>query len=470
MLKLSLIDGDYVHILKLFEMLLTKETETVTKGRIMSELGFSEYMLNKVLKELESELSTCFDQKTYQIYEDKENVQFRTLYGLSLEVFMVYFLKKSHKYNIFMSIGFNKFSINDYSEKFFISPSKVYKELGQLKKALDGGGVTINKRNQLIGDEMTIRRLLMNCQPIVNSDHAKYYRHKLLAIVKSSFDKEISYNLINTLSLAINLITFRREWSTLERIDVTDLPIMNIKETLLEELKGIICEKARIPPKVAEREALILATYTELALNPINSQMLTKAVPTHAVYDFLDAFSQEFPPVTKNELSAIEEDISRIICRALHPIGPDFACYINRDITYFEELYPEFFQFLHNYIKRTKLPLYQNKEHFFFYSYMLSLIANINLKELFADIVICVDFNEDLDYIKLVKSNLGIISNVNVAITSEYTRDVDVIITDMPELYDEVNGIKLIWKVPPGSAEWKILGNTLIHLRKSKQQ
>lgn len=468
LLRLSLIDGDYIHVVKLVELLLANESETVSKAVVMSELGVSEYILNKALRELEVELDACFDKTTYQIFEDKDGIELRSVYGLSKQMFIAHLLKKSHCYNMFIQIGFNKFSINDYAEKHFISPSKVYKELGRLKNVLKQFGITINKKNQLDGNEMTIRSLLLNCQPIVDKDHVRYDRHKLMAIVKKHYEADIHYNLINTLSLTIEFISCRREWSTLERIDGSQLPIHNTKPEFLKDLQEFICDKTRLAPDVAEREALILASYTELSLNPITSVMLTNQVSKEPINHFLDEFLQAFPTVSATELACLEADVTRIVCRACHPIAPDFESYIDRDVSYFEELYPEFFNFLFTYIQDNGGGVYEHKAHYFFYSYMLSLIANINLKELFDEIVICIDFNEDLDYLKLIKKNLESISSVNVRLTTEYQRSVAVVITDMPELYEDCQCLKLIWKVPPGPAEWKILGNTLVHLRKQK--
>lgn len=465
MFKINLIDNEYIHAFNLFDLLLINDGEQVSKAVIMESLGVSEYRLSKIYSDMLGHLSESYENNSYTIYEDKETIGLSSKRGLSRNVFINCLLLKSNKYNIFIRIGMNQFTINDYSDQFFISSSKVYKELGSLKEVLKPHNIKIDKQNKLVGDESVIRYLLIETSRQINSTDSAPYRSELLAIVKRHYTEDISYNLIHNITVYIELIKSRRAYSTEAHLNLDTIPIKLVNQDIVQELSSFVYDNVRITREGAAIEGHLLAGYIHVNLGLVSNEELSASFPQSVADEFLSKLKHDLPSISSRVFKKIEMDTNRIISKAAYIISPEFDSYIDKDVSFYEELFPEFFYFVKNVITESTHYFYKGKRHYMFYHLLLSLIVHLDAKELLDDIIICIDFNEDINYFEMIKLNIESLSSVRIKVTSEYSREADLLITDTPELYNATGITKLVWKSPPGASEWKILGDHVVHIR-----
>lgn len=430
--KKALIDDQYTKTLELFDVLLDNEEQQVNKLKIIETLGISEYLLSNEYKNLIALLAECFNESSYELYEDKDYISLLSKYGLSKNEFIEFLLRKSHKYNMFIQIGMKKFTINDYANEYYISSSKVYKELGKLKGSLAEHDISINKHNEFVGDELKIRKLIMSIYYVSQSDFTVHYRRELIDIIKKYYGQDVPFNFVNALFVYFEIIQYRKNYSNKENINLDKLPSDAHCRELSHDLGVFLSKITRVSHEATMIESRILATFIYGNYGEISDANLPENFPKTIVDELMSDFEQTGINLPTVRLMALKNDINRVVYKALHPLSPSFDSYVGRNIFYFEEMFPEFFYFLQNHISLTNNKFYEDKKHYMFYNYMLSLIEYVDIVEYFEDIVICIDFREDINYYLMIKNNVESISNLNVIVTSEFNRDVDLVITDTP--------------------------------------
>lgn len=466
--KLDLIDEQYTKVLDLFEILLVNEDRLVNKLSIEVRLGISEYILANLTSELSDLLVQCFTDKAFELVEDKDTIRLVSKYGISKHDVIEYLLKQSHKCRMFLLIGQNKFNINQYSNNHFISVSKVYKERCKLKKNLETYGISIDKKNELIGDEIQIRRLLMSITTVSQSIYAKNYQSELLKIIKSHSTKEVSYSFINYIFLYIDIIKYRKLKSCQKCISKCDVPAVDHCEELAEDIDGFLNKIIHMNKEAAIIEANIISTWIYCEYVVLIEPILWKAFPVPVVDEFITAFFKTGIKLSSKSLTRLREDLNRIVYKSIHPLAPDFSSYTGLNIVFFEEMFPEFYYFSKEVIRHSTQLFYEGKQDYLFYSYIMSLTEHVKPSDYVENIVICIDFHEDINYYSMIKKNVEAISNVRIVVTCEYNRKVDIVITDRSELYAMLESVTLVWRSPPIALEWKVLGNHIVRVRREK--
>lgn len=465
MFKLDLIDTDYLKVLSLFDLILNNPSESVSKEVITEQLGMSDYLLTKVYSELLRLLSECFDDETYHIAQNKEAISMTSTYGLGRHIFFDYLLKNSHKYRLLMLIGMNAFIASDYGKRYFISTSKVYKELAELKKILAVRDISISSANELVGDEYVIRSLMMTINGMYEQHKLPVYAVKLKAIIKNHYQRDVPYNLVNKVLNYINIIKYRRKYSVPTVLIRDRIPSEVGCETLVRDIHEFIMENIHLHKKGAELEASIIGTLIHAYFSQVTTYSIEEEDTRKIVMPFLKDLERQFTKINREQLGQVEKYLNQLVYKTKHPISPDFEFAIRKDMQYYKMFFPEFFDFVTLHIKKSEESFFTDRTHYLTYHLILILVGQIDIKMLVEDLIVCIDFHEDINYHLMIKERIELLRCGNIVVTNEYLIKVDLVITDRPELYEGINVDVIVWTVPPTMNEWQVLVRKMVALR-----
>ena len=125
---------------------------------IIKDLKISEFLLNKVIDELNSDFETYHLENEFKLIPSSAGVKLEKKGNSAASQLELLLVKNSLAFSLISDIFFGKFtSINEYSEHHFLSYSSVYNKMSEIRTYLKQFGFTVTKKNELSGNEKKIR-------------------------------------------------------------------------------------------------------------------------------------------------------------------------------------------------------------------------------------------------------------------------------------------------------------------------
>ena len=125
---------------------------------IIKDLSISEFLLNKVIDELNNDFETYHLENEFKLIPSSAGVKLEKKGNSAASQLELLLVKDSLAFSLITEIFFGTFtSINEYSEHHFISYSSVYNKMSEIKTYLKQFGFTVTKKNELSGNEKKIR-------------------------------------------------------------------------------------------------------------------------------------------------------------------------------------------------------------------------------------------------------------------------------------------------------------------------
>ncbi|MFD1485916.1 helix-turn-helix domain-containing protein [Lacticaseibacillus baoqingensis] len=140
------------------------------------------------------------------------------------------------------------------------------------------------------------------------------------------------------------------------------------------------------------------------------------------------------------------------------------------DMGFFEGSYPEYFHLVQAFIARQQTVrncLWQYRISMF-YRLFFVLVDTLQLTDLIEPVRICIDFTLGTEYDRYLQRNLQFFTTLNLEFEPVMTADVDILLTDIPELVDSPVET-VVWLQPPRPIDWENLARLLVDLRDEKR-
>lgn len=465
--------------MELFRYLENKPLLSENREKILDELCISEFLLNKTIEELSIDFSAYGLADDFQLFIEGNNVVLiESGRGTSL-LLEDYLIRNSLGFSMLTEIFFETFdSVNEYAIKNYVSHPLVYRKLNDLRKVLAKMEININKKFLLTGSEEAIRGLITFCftkyygrtvifYPSKIQTNTTQFLDEMRAHMVTDFPHFKESKLIHFLSISLFRIQQQATIRPQKKSIKINFELNNSYQIIyhwlercgaIKNAKTIKCEAQRIFLFLFSEEALV-------TFQPNLVEMLPE------IRDLNKLFSetlQETFPFSEKYLLQIENKITIFHLKILYFQIENANDIQGMDITYYYEVYPEYFEFCKSYIElnKKKTVIWLTKEYLFF-NYLLVLIEFLPLKELLKPLYICIDFSFGKNYNQLIKKNIQKIADLNIVYQNHIDEKTDLILTDK-EFVTVSKRKQIIWLVPPRAIDWANFTNQLIQVRKEK--
>lgn len=453
----ALIDDDLNNKLQVFDYLDVYEDRTINRELLRSELKLSAFLSEKYLYQLNEDI-VALSGKSYFSY-DANYLYINELSNLNRKELYRFYLSKSIKCKILAHIFLKEFTTLDYSMKYYISQSKVYKELQKLKYILSMLDITLTPKFEVLGDRETIEMLMIDLYKVFDAKAPSPYRIELANLIKKYYGKKFSQSFIYNCEVYMNVIAYSMfNGHYIEKVD-----FYKINNKQKEELQEIFDLIIRYFPRLQKESQLILATnlltYFEMYF-AFNSRLLDIAGVDLFITQYITYLKTNYLNLSNKKLLEIENSTMKYLGLSKHIMNDKKRFTSEKELHFLENFYPVHYQIVQDFFSN-----YQDDKQIKINNYLLVkmiiiLITKTELKDIVPVIKICIDVRGTLGYNESINKFLTPYLLYPTEITWNVTNETQLIITDHPELYDSQIPI-MYWETCSNTYQLTLLINRI---------
>lgn len=453
---------------------------TRSREQLMDRFGMSPFLVGKIVEELAADFVQFGLQKEVALSWDGESIELHTNGRFTSELLFSYYAEESIKFSLFTAIFCEQLhSINSFALDHFLSHTTVYNEFKELKKALQAFAIDINKEFKLVGDEWRIREVALlffsmkkRLDPLWPPQNAKEINHFAQLFFGSAFSCSYSSYMDLRLKIYLGIVTVRiRNQSYLTKRSHDALA----KRPANQKFKAIqrwLRSGKTMDAEIVRSESLGLLSYLLVEGCLEEEGFMQDSCPEILRFNqlFMDFLRQRLKENSRQYEARLKEQLMKIHYELVHfPLYVKYK-YTMTEVTYFFEAYPEYVAWCRTFLEKNKKEqvLWEAKE-FLFYRYLLLLVTTIPMNEIIEPLYVCVDFSFGEAYNRFIKESISRIVNLNILFQRSPSPQTDLILSDI--VLAENSGIdQVCWLTPPRPADWAILTEKILDLRKMKHE
>lgn len=481
-----LLDKDLKIKLSILTFLENSKGEYVSIDRMIEIFALSEFKMNNYINQLNDDFLSIDSQAKI----DKENgkaIQIVHIDKQLIRQIRLFYSKNSLGCQLFEQTLIRGISIEAFCEEFFISRSKAY----VLKRKMDeifNESTIKNGNGQLQGSESSVRLLFFNYY---------YYFYAGMEIpeveVTGEFVKKVTYALYSSysffnsptknsaLEIFLSIICLRiGQYHYIE-------PPTNAVLTHLEKEIG----KLQFVRTTLKNELTLTDLELEYELNFISIFLIAKEyIPTKNILNlsYLDESVEKLAidmyleiiqvlPFEKNvsaeklssKKEAALEQFYLLAFQIKHFRSDSMTFNSKHELTYFEEVYPQFDKAIRTCFDQHLLDDYYSSEEDWtslYYDLMFLMISTIPQKMLDNRLYVCVDFSRGKNYTRFISESILAFKNLNIIVQNKITKQTDIFVSDF--YVKQLHCRQIIWKNPPTDEDWAYLGDLFIQIKGEK--
>lgn len=466
----------------LLRFLEQHHAEYLPSQKIMDFLSISNFKLQKLIDEINEDFQEHRETAKLQIkIENKHFIYCPDLTEKDISYLKLTYLEKSYLFLLLQELMIQPTSIYTFADNFYISKTKAYNVQKELIQILASFNLTI-KGGILIGDEITIRNLLYNIyynfyhgikEPLSErmDDASKQFFLNLTAELSSNLP--VTQRLKLFFFLFVNFFRIKAKAPLVEFIFSKE---PTVSETTHDETISKFFNLFDLAEEIRfhEMNYVKLFFYAEKmtdVLPPELSHVNLKNV-TKNTKQLMNRFNSFFNDKYQVQLEdhyfvKTEMEIYRINLKWEFFPTPVNSFISENQLTYFSEVYPEYYQFLTEYFEKHITSMDLINRIALMYDYLFAFITFFPIGEISSKIYICIDFSRGVNYSEYIKNNVLRFKSMNIIVQHTLTEDTQLFISDflMPNLQCET----VVWKEPPSHADWQLLGDLLVKIRRSSE-
>ena len=479
MFKIFLDKADQRKI-ELFRYLESRPGLVESKEKIIEDLYTSDFLLNKIIEELNSDFEEYKLAEEFQLVLSGATITLIESGLATSNQFEILFIKNSLMFSILSELFFEKFtSVNEYADRNFISHPPIYKKLRKLKTYFEPFQFTINKKFAIEGNEKNIRSFFSFLFPKISYQKLDFYPVEIRKQVKS-FIKTLEKNLSTSISeyaklklahfLAISFYRMSRGYF------IESTPFI-VNESFLKSCSEYQWIAKWLKPKL-NKEAM---TYMDYEIDQLLAFLVSEEIIYPSEYidkverNFFRKLSKEFIrsveeyfPTSHRYIRKKKKQIDLLHFQIIYFKLEYLEATKEIDVSYFVQNFPEYVSFCREYLNKNKSKkiLWDMKEYLFFH-YLVILEDSIPLQTILEPIYMYIDFSFGRTYNNMIQRNIEKITDLNIVYQSYIDEHTDLILSDI-HFEDQEALATITWLAPPRAVDWANLTNQLMLCREEK--
>lgn len=483
----NLLDKEDRRKLLFFQLLEESPQFAVRQTDIQDTLELSDFLFEKTYELLKEDLAEYSLEEYFRLDKDNVTISLTETGQASSDILLEIYLRKSLDLDIIKSIFLNQFpSVNDFSIDRYVTYTRVYRHLKLIKDFFGEFDIKVSKKFILEGREEDIRFFYLSLFVMLyKGDYSLYKRndvdkvHFFIDRLNRHSAKKLSEftKMRLTHHLNITIIRSRQEGELKEESKYNTLDIFSHESEVWHLCNDFFLNHAKVSVETVNQE--ILMFYSILLTEGFFKESVSKKILKIAEvkelnYFFVKKFGELFSvDVRKASHLSIVSELS--ILHYELSFFPKKQAYFSgkRDMLYFEESYPEYFEFCRELVRFSKengkMAIWENNVYAF-YQYLFLLANSVPLDFILEPINICVDFSFGKVYNEFILKKIPFFSELAFAINDEITKETDLVLTDSTSLYDEKGVERIIWLSPPRPVDWSNFATKVLEIRLQKHR
>lgn len=445
---------------------------------IQDRLDLSNFLFNKTIDELNTDFDAFQLNDYFSLETDAQLTRLVENGQATSDILLEHYLKESMSFQILADLFTETYtSTHEFALNHFTSYSRVYSRTLELKKMFKPLDVTVNKKYQVTGNEETIRFVYTRLFSFAFPKEYAFYDEALKQTLVQTGDviveqfgnmgKHLEYKLNHF--LAVSMYREKLGYHLADYSENKEKVFQSLSQTFQAEYDFL--SELGLPQLVTKEVFCFLYTHSCFNEAKLSDLVVGKRIE-RLNGRFLTEFEDRLGKLNPEPLQAVKNELTRIHFEVIYfPINL-FYSYERFDVTFFEESYLEFFDFCREYLMDEA---FIHKEGFegirpyLFYHYLMILVSQVSLEAISPEIVVCIDFSFGQQYNLFIEKNLAFFVSLNLTITNTYSDQVDVVITNLNELYASYDVKSVIWLDPPRPSDWANLANVVNDVRIEKR-
>lgn len=452
----------------ILEWLELKKSTYCTIDLLCEFVGISRFRCLKYIEEL-NELLYPVDKDAKIKVEPSGEIYSRHLNFLTVKKIRAHYLVKSEVFQLLNTSLNLELSLNEFSEKRFLSRTQAYDKRKKLSRLLSEYKLKY-KKGKVIGNELFIRNfvysLYLNYFYGLYNPFSKEITHEatnLLNSMMSYLELSLTFTQKNKLMIFISIVLTRTKHNHFCSLKEFDYQLQ-VKKKAFEVYQNFFVADDR--SKQLEWQYFLTYLVSErIIVNPFkveHSNMKEKTTCFLTNFIALDDhnYLHYFTELTK-ELKRLN------IKYRILPLTTDFFT-IYRHTEFLEENYPSLVkpvEDLNDLWTDVSAP-YLDKNRVFDDAFF-SVLEIIPLDKIDDKVYVCVDFTQGIAYSNFIINQIEGFKNQNIVVQRKLEFNTDIFISDYAS--PKLSMDQIIWKTPPNADDWEDFGNHVIAVKQRKR-
>ncbi|WP_137663190.1 helix-turn-helix domain-containing protein [Enterococcus hulanensis] len=437
-------------------------------------LELSRYKLEKYLQELQDELKENHYDATIELLETGE-IEVHHLTHAIVKKMRLYLVERSLSYQIFHRYVTKETSLDNQIEELHVSRSSTYRLYKRLKDQLTDEGFQL-KKNQLIGDEGTLRNFLFGLYYEMFNGLANPFDEEIQHQTKELFrylEHYLNLSLPKTKEhkllffMSIGLIRMRNNHSM-------DQEYVEYEESAATEyLSKWLDSHFSLTQTEKRREIAALLLFCQMMeIDSKQELTLLAGKEMRQAEDLVGDFLTYLAAHSRFEIQRLKEDTGLV--SGLLRINRRWLLYHFRETTfvtkiqrrYFQEINPKLDELIQDFIETiAQRGLFHSDQerNKLYYDYLFFLITQISVEELEDPVFICIDFSHGSSYNEYIQTMLSSLQSMNICYEEKLSTKTQIYLSDF--LIDTLPCHQMIWKRPPTPEDWAEFGHLLLTVK-----
>ncbi|MBP2099140.1 helix-turn-helix domain-containing protein [Enterococcus rivorum] len=483
----NLLDKEDRRKLLFFQLLEESPQFAVRQTVIQDTLELSDFLFEKTYELLKEDLVEYSLEEYFQLDKDNITVSLAESGQASSDILLEIYLRKSLDLDIIKSIFLNQFrSVNDFAIDRYVAYTRVYRHLKLIKDFFREFDIKVSKKFVLDGKEEDIRFFYLSLFVMLYKGDYSLYKNNNVEKVQVFIDR-LNKHSAKKLSeftkmrlthyLNIILVRSRQDGELKEEPKYETLDIFSHETEVWYLCSDFFSKYIKVSPEAMNQEILMLYSIllTEGFFKAGVAKRIAKIDEVRELnHFFVEKFGQVFSVDVRDtnhltilsELSLLHYELSFFPKKQAYFSG-------KRDMLYFEESYPEYFEFCRDLVRFSKetgkLAIWENNVYAF-YQYLFLLANSVPLDFILEPINICVDFSFGKVYNEFILKKIPFFSELAFTINDEISDATDLVLTDSTSLYDDKDVERIIWLSPPRPVDWSNFAAKVLEIRLHKHR
>lgn len=452
----------------LLKFLQDRPGMSATMTELQHELNLSSFLLDKTLTTLKEDIQRFKMSAHFQLIVSDTSVLLETDSHYSRKLLQWKYLSESLSLEMLIAIFREKYiSTEQFAESHHVSYSVAYKTLQVLKKALKPYQIMINK-GKFVGNELHIFLFLTEVFPLSTISETHIYS----VVTRMRMEKIVDF-VCEKYDCTKYEQNFLRHYVSImieKDIDLVHLLSKDCHQ-FIQKSEDIVRDDANLIRDKNLRVGLFiwLCKNGKGVFNSTDQTKKEDSIVSLLNDFFCDSLVAHFDKGKVTINPALISELTRVhfsICYFPSCLFKELEIAID----YFAQNYPEYYEFLANYIRQLHriYPIVEKFKSYLFFQYLLLLINYVPIENIEEPVRIMLDFSWGEQYNSFIKKNLSFFVNLNIeVIETEDSSHADIVLTNINRLYKNNESKILVWLDPPQTNDWLNLTNVILDVKKT---
>lgn len=472
----KLLDEDQRYQLFIIRFLDVTKDEYITISKIVEITGQSKFKVINFIHALNYDIRKFKENCKIVIQDDlliTENIDLTIIKLLQIDYFKI-----SQTFLLLIYLLEERGTIEKYATDNFLSTSKAYATRRQLITFLKSLGIKV-KKNRFVGEEIAIRNILstlifeaLNGYYSPFSNETNMFVKKTRELLTYFYNLRLTPTQVKKMEVLIAISFIRcKNGDAINYSFITDL------DKFFRDIKNEIYHMSNY---ISMDQTTLMNEFSYISMFLFTEGLLEKEGNDQFNFNYFEELDSNSSRISEKIIHKLEDsyntkfsiEIQNLYTQRLKQANRRKSTFsfetssfaTNNQIQSVRELYPIYSEIVWHVIEEEYVDASKDSLSRYFYDYLFILIDVVPPTKVERPIYVCVDFSQGVDYTNFIVKQIEGFKDLNLVIEYRLTSHTNVLISNC--VWENFNGVQIVWKNPPIPSDWEYFGNAIISTKR----